>query len=143
MSEFQVGTLTLRSKTIPARKQFHVVRRLAPLLAHLGDLAGLASDTRDEAAVLKAAGTFGQALAELTDEAADYVLDAALAAAEVQQSDGGWAALRANGATMFPLDMPGELSVAFHVLRANLAGFIDALSATGLAAGRSNRPAGG
>lgn len=152
-AEFQAGALTLRPKMIPTRKQFHVVRRLAPFIGQMGEIRPLLSNLQganlatltddDQAALLRAAGILGRAIAEMPDEAADYVLDAALAAAEVQQSDGGWAALRKSGVTMFSLDLAGEMIVTIHVLRANLAGFIAALSALGPAAGRSNRPAGG
>lgn len=143
-NEFEVGALRLRPKVIAARTQFHIVRRLAPLLSSLTSLESLKKLPNEETGILKAAGLMGEALAKLDDATVDYVLDHVLTAAEVQQTAGlGWAPLRVNGVPMYPLDLMGEMTVAFHVLRANLAGFLSALPAAGGALKAQPQPAGG
>lgn len=150
---FEIGNLTIRPKRMPGRTQFHVARRFGVLLGKLADIlpavealraqptGGAKSDT--ERALLAAAAPFGAVLAEIPDEQADYILDACLGAAEVKQPGGlGWAALRVNGVTMYPLDMVGELVVAAHVIKANLAGFTDALAGLGIDAAKILKSAG-
>lgn len=128
-AEFTAGALTCRVKTMPARTQFHVARRFGTILGKLEEIEA----ARSGGSALAIAGALGETLANLPDEQADYILDACLAAAEVKQSDGlGWAPLRANGLNMYPLDMVGELTIAWHVLKANLAGFTGALSGLGI-----------
>lgn len=128
MEEFQAGGLTVRPKRMTARTQFHVARRLAALLGRAGELQALAADPARAAALL------GETIASLPDDQVDYILDAALAAAEVRQEGGaGWAPLQINGATMYPLDLAALLLVAGRVLWANLAPFIDGLPGLGAA----------
>jgi hypothetical protein len=127
---FTVGNLKICPKRMPARTQFHVVRRFGTLF---GKIAEIDAARKSDGGLLAAVGPLGDVLAAIPDEQADYILDACLSAAEVEQTGGlGWAPLRVNGATMYSLDMIGELIVATHVIKANLAGFTDALSALGI-----------
>jgi len=127
---FTAGALTCRARRMPARTQFHVARRFGSLL---GSVEAIETARKSADSLLAAAGPLGEVLAAIPDEQADYILDACLDAAEVQQQGGlGWAPLRVNGVTMYPLDMVGELTVAWHVIKANMAGFTDALSALGI-----------
>lgn len=124
--DFKAGGLTLRPVQINARTQFHVARRLAPLLGRVGEIEAVQDDP------LAAAVVLGQAIAALPDDQVDYILDAALDGAEVKQDGGlGWQPLRVRGALMYPLDLPALLTVVGHVLWANMAGFMRALPDTG------------
>lgn len=126
--EFQAGALTLRAKRMDARKQFHVARRLGTLLAKAGEIEAVKEDP------IKAAALLGEAVASLPDEQLDYILDAALDAAEVKDAGGtGWAPLRVRGQVMYPLDLPALLTIAGRVLWANLQGFTSALPGLGTA----------
>jgi len=103
----------------------------------LGSVEAIDAARNSAESLLAAAGPLGEVLAAIPDAQADYILDACLDAAEVQQQGGlGWAPLRVNGVAMFPLDMIGELTVAWHVIKANMAGFTDALAALGIDASR-------
>lgn len=138
-TEFKAGALTCRVKAMPARTQFHVARRFGVLLGKIEEIEAV----RAGGSTLAAAGPLGEVLAGMPDEQADYILDACLAAAEVKQSGGlGWAPLRANNVVMYPLDMVGELTIAAHVIKANLAGFMDALSGLGIDVTKILRSAG-
>lgn len=137
--EFKVGALTCRAKAMPARTQFHVARRFGVILGKIDAIEA----ARGGGSALAAAGPLGEVLANMPDEQADYILDACLAAAEVKQTGGlGWAPLRVDGVGMYQLDMVGELTVAAHVIKANLAGFTDALSGLGIDPSKILRSAG-
>lgn len=126
--EFEAGALTIRPKRMDARKQFHVARRLGALLAKAGEIEAAKDDP------MKAAALLGDAVAALPDDQLDYILDAALDAAEVKDAGGtGWAPLRVRGQVMYPLDLPAMLAVAGRVLWANLRGFTSALPGLGTA----------
>ena len=146
MQEFKSGKLTFRAGRLDARKQFHIARRLASLLGELGSLADLqgALAQKDEASLLAVAGAVGRALASLRDDDADYILDACMDVVEVRQDGGaGWARLRANGVTMYELDLPQLMTVAARVIQSNMAGFMAALPEIGSLAGGASRAAPG
>lgn len=129
MDKFKVGALVCRAVRMPARTQFHVARRFGALLGKIEEMDAL----RVGGSALAAAGPLGEVLASMPDEQIDYILDACLAAAEVEQNGGlGWAPIRVNGVVMYPLDMVGELTIAAHVIKANMAGFMSALGELGI-----------
>lgn len=112
-----------------AMQQFHVVRRLATLLAGVADqLQGLPKE--DVAARMPGLlPALAERLATLDDATAEYVLMTCLAVAERKQSGGGWAQVVAEGQLMFQdIDMPAMLTLVGHVLMENLAGFFGDLS---------------
>ncbi|MGE4191787.1 MAG: phage tail assembly chaperone [Pseudodesulfovibrio sp.] len=119
--------LTIKDKSyrvgrMDARRQFHVVRRLTPLLSGLTDLAALKSDP------LAALGPIAETIAAMKDQDADYIIDACLAVTERQQAAGGWAKVMQHGSLMFEdLDMADMLRLAGACLQENLGGFFDAL----------------
>lgn len=131
---FPIGSLKCRARRMPARTQFHVARRFGSLLGRIEEIE---HSRKAGGSFLAAAGTLGEVLANIPDAQADYILDACLDAVEVEQPGGlGWAPLRANGIAMFPIDMVGELTAAWHVIKANMAGFTDALAACGIDAAK-------
>ncbi|WP_413207761.1 phage tail assembly chaperone [Rhodospirillum sp. A1_3_36] len=134
LEEFTAGPLTLKPKKMDARKQFHIARRLASLLAKVDGLpvgSFRSAGSATEAEALKIAGAIGEALSSLPDEQVDYILDACLDTVDVKQTGGGWAPLRARGVLMYPIDLPTLLIVVGRVLLGNLAGFTDALPGLG------------
>ena len=113
---------TYRAGRMDARRQFHVVRRLAPIISGLTDLAALKSDP------MAALGPIAEALAAMKDEDADYILNACLEVTERQQPAGGWAKVMRQGSLMFEdLDMADMLRLAGVALVENLGGFFDGL----------------
>lgn len=112
MVEFQVEGLTYRTTgKLDARTQFHVARRLAPVLVAMGGEDMIAS--------------VAIALGKMTDADADYVLDACLAKVQRQQGT-AWASVAApQGQIMFAdMDMGALAQMVMAVLKeANLPGF--------------------
>lgn len=136
--EFTVGGHTYRAGKLDARRQFHVTRRLAPLLAEFM--------TPDVAAALKGPGQGADAaipeaqlagmmtavaerLGDLPDESLDYVINHCLLVVERQQATGGWARVMLSGERLMfeDLDMRGLLEITWKVLQDSLAGFFDGL----------------
>ena len=106
MSDIAYRGKTYKIGKINAFEQLRIVKRLAPL---------------------------GEAIAEIPDADAEYIINACLGAVELRQdagSPGGvgnWARIRVNGALMFPLELDEMLFLTFQVVRANLSTFFSAL----------------
>lgn len=115
MNEFEVDGHTYRSKKMNARTQFHVMRRMAPILAPLQAVA-----SGDMSGSLVA---LAEAIGSLSDEASDYVLDRCLEVVERKQGEGGWAKVKLDGgpAMFADIDLMALLQIAANVLRDNYA----------------------
>jgi len=157
MIEFEVGGVLYRAGKLDAFKQFHVARRLAPVLGGLAgllDSAGTPPDPSPEggqegetpaqaakppADALAALGPLAEAVANMPDDHADFILKECLLVVSRQLEGGtGWAPImvRSTGKPLGEMDMATMLQLVFHVIRDNLAGFFAALppmSAGGLA----------
>lgn len=135
-----------------AKQQFHVVRRLSPLLSKATDilqsaqkLSATATPTDEES--LQVLGSAGEALAALPEQDVDYIIGACLSLARRQSQGGtGWCPLTtAGGDLMFnDMPMPEMMQLVFAVLRESLGGFFNALPQTSPeAAAQTLRPAAG
>jgi hypothetical protein len=114
----EVGGQKYRIGRIDARKQFHVARRLAPLLA---GMSGVPDKTAGFAAFL---GPLTDALSGMSDEDVDYVLDICLGVCQRIQSNGHPAAVMVRGGLMFEdIDMGQMIQLAVKVIQENLGGF--------------------
>ncbi|GBU18024.1 MULTISPECIES: phage tail assembly chaperone [Methylobacterium] len=114
MAEFEVDGQTYRSGRMNARTQFHVLRRMAPILGPLQSLAANQGGAN-------ALPVFADAIGGLSDEATDYILDHCLAVVERKQGE-AWARIKPPnvGALMFQdIDLMAMLQIAAHVLRDN------------------------
>jgi hypothetical protein len=112
-----------------ARKQFHVARRLAPAIADIAPLLKLikSEEVEDkEEFGIKAIEMLGNALSKLKDDDADFILDSLLDSVSRELGQGtGSAPIRSNGVMMYQdIDMPTELALAFHAIKANFADFM-------------------
>ena len=115
MAEFQVGEYTYRSTKMPARTQFHVLRRAAPIVGPLQAMVGGSVGA-------EALPIFAEAIGSLSNENCDYILDEALAVVQRKQADTIWAPIKApnSEAMMFKdIDMVVMLQIAAHVLKDN------------------------
>jgi len=124
--EFNHGGHAYRAGKLPAMKQFHIVRRLAPLLPGVA-ASGIKPDAsaEDMAAILTPLAT---GLATMSDADAEYVLMTCMEAVERKQSAGGWARVVVGDRLMFEdIDMAGMLHIAWQVLQHNLSGFFAGL----------------
>jgi hypothetical protein len=117
--EFEIKSQTYRAGKLSAFQQFHVSRRLAPLLASLG---GSLDEMRADPLSLFA--PIAQGIASLPDADADFVLNTCLGT--VQRAQGqAWARVMApGGGLMFEdIGMPEMLQIVGRVLMENFADF--------------------
>lgn len=123
----EVGGQKYRIGRIDARKQFHVARRLAPLLAGMGESA-LADKAGGFAAMV---GPLTTALSSMSDEDVDYVLDACLYVCQRIQPNGqGAPVIARSGGMMFEdIDMGQMIQLAVKVIQENLGGFFPGAAA--------------
>lgn len=132
--EYEVGLMT-------PREQFHVMRRLAPLLGTSGEaIFALLDKERDKAEVMKTMamtiGPLAEALAYMPDEMINYILDTCLCHVKQQNPDHGtWHPIyvRSPGSTMAmrmmqDVDALTELKLCSEVIKVNLSGFFAQLS---------------
>lgn len=120
---------------IDAFKQFHIVRRIGPILGDLlpalgsvkKDMDGLSeSEKMDQFA--KIASPIMMGLSKLSDADSDKVLYGLLSSVEMQQSSGNWARVATDSMLMFSdLELPILLQCAGRAFMYNLSGFFAAL----------------
>jgi len=120
----EVNGQTYRIGKMPAREQFHVVRRLGPAIM------GFLASGVNGGGMAGAMGPILDHLSKMSDEDSDYVLDHCLSV--VQRAQGNdWAKVRApNGALLFnDIELPQLLNLTRAVLTENLRGFFPAAAA--------------
>lgn len=129
--EFEVGGKQYSADRLDAMKQFHIVRKLGPIIAGLLP-AGVAM--KDMQAFLeKDAGSvlpsIADALSRIKDEDADFVIYGLLSVVKQQQPNGlGWAPVCVNNQMMFQnIQMPDMLKIAFKAGQHNFRDFLAAL----------------
>lgn len=135
--EFEIGGRKFKLCKINAFKQFHIVRRIGPLLSDLlpamKDASRIKSlDALSESDKLehfaKIASPIMTGLSKLSDADADLVLFGLLASVEVQQAQGNWAMVASNNMLMIQdLELPVLLQLAGRAFAYNLSGFFGAL----------------
>jgi hypothetical protein len=118
---------------IDAMKQYHIVRKIGPLLADLvssmKDVVALKADGLTESQKLeeiaKVASPIMNGLSKLSDADSEYVLFRLLAAVEVEQPQfRTWAKVAVeNGIMMQDLELPTLLQLAGKSLAYNLSSF--------------------
>jgi len=138
MREENINGHAYRIGTLDAKRQFHVVRRLAPVLAASGTAARawLARNPVDQQAsqatpavgladLFDAFGPLAEAVGGLSDDNTDYVLNTCLAVCQ-RNTGTAWAAVATrDGHLMFAdLSMVEMLRLTMAVLQENLSGFL-------------------
>lgn len=139
-NEFEIGGRKFKVRKIDAMKQFHIVRRVTPILAEVLPALKSAGKFASEAELKKLpddkkwdlvtgiAGPTMNGLSKLEDKDADLVLHGLLEAVEVQQTGGNWAKISSGGMLMMQdLELPVLLQVAGRAFIFNLSGFFSAL----------------
>jgi hypothetical protein len=112
--DFSINGSEYRSGKLDAKKQFHLARRLGPVLAKLPGVA--------ESEIFSAVA---EEIAGMSDENCDYILDTCMSVVKRQQGD-AWAPIfnaRAGVMQFDDIDMATMLQIARHVIEENLAGF--------------------
>jgi hypothetical protein len=135
--DFEIGGRKFKLNKIDTFKQFHIVRRLAPILGDLIPAAQKLKNVDDKKgteeekfeAIAKLAQPLMNGFAKLSDADSNLVLLGLCSAVEMQQMPtGNWARL-SNGELMMIQDLPLQvlLQVAGRALQFNMAGFFDLL----------------
>jgi len=131
--EIEIGGNLYRLGQLSAREQFHVVRRLAPVIG------GLVPAMQDKSVgaenLVEALGPIADAIAHMSDEDADRCIFGLLRAVIRKQPKGaGWSPITTpGGGTQIMFDditMEHMLRLAWEVLKHNLSGFFAALPST-------------
>jgi hypothetical protein len=138
-NEFEIGADKFKVGKLDAFAQFHVTRRLGPLLAELfpvlqkiakaqSEMAGLSEEEKLKR-MMETAAPVMEALAKLSDTDADYVLYRLLSVVEVfQPKFSSWAKVATQTQlVMQTLEFPVLLQAAGRSLMFNLSGFFDSL----------------
>lgn len=148
MSEdITIGEHSYKTGKLDGMTQFHVARRLAPVMAAMAAAFGAVQASQataeadigeqpPKADVLSSLGPLADAFAAMKDEEAQYVITACLRVCRrAIGGDRGYSALvTANGQMMFDdMDMVAMLRLVWTVIEENLAGFFGgSLSISGL-----------
>lgn len=130
--DFEIGSRKFKLNKIDAFKQFHIVRRIAPILSDLLPVAQKfqkmsdAELSNDQVAAL---APILNGLSKLSDDDSNRVLMGLLSSVEMQQTAaGGWARLASNDMLMFQdLELPVLLQCAGRAFMFNMQGFFGVL----------------
>lgn len=130
MLTFEVGGKKYTADMLDAMRQFHILRRMAPILAGLLPAGVALKDMqsvlqKEVAAVLPG---LADALSKLKDEDADFVLFGLLSVVKQEQSNGlGWANVVVGKTLMFnDISMPDLIKLAFKSGQHNFQDFLSA-----------------
>lgn len=149
MREMEIGGRNYRIGDLDARKQFHVARKLGPIVSALVEVMGRAARMAPPEPPPAAAGEDAaslprrwlsassdpigalqpliEALSTLPDESVDFILDTTLSAVSRQQPS-GWAPVMSGGVLMFAdLGLAEMVQLAFAVIEDPLSRFFHAL----------------
>lgn len=137
-NSFEIGDLKFKTRKLGAFQQFHILRRLSPVLGNLAPalakLQGLSEEQlqKDQFELL---APIMDGISKLSESDSEKVLKDLLSAVEMQQS-GNWAFLVKNDVLMFMnLDLSVLLQAAGRAFAFNMSGFFSAPRPDSVAAG--------
>jgi hypothetical protein len=140
MAEFPINGNEYRTNKLDAVKQFHVARRIAPVLTtsvdliqifEKIDLANIENVEPEE--IMKAISPLVSAIGALPDEDAEYIINTCLRITQRKGPTGQWGPVMAQhgGGLMFDdIEMEHMLQIVWAVVQDNLARFLGALPST-------------
>lgn len=134
MSEVEITSNTYRIGRLNAFAQFHIARRIAPLLQSLGTaVMDLPRGGAGDDDTMKSLGPIAEALAKMSDEDCNYVLHACLSVCQRKQQGGQWARVQApNGAGLMfeDIGLAELMQIALATIQENLSNFFPAAPAS-------------
>jgi len=138
--DFSIGERNFKLNKVDAFKQFHIVRRLGPVIGEIIPVAQklhrLQKDNLSEAEmydqISQLAGPIFAGMAKLSDDDANRVLLGLCSAVEMQQMPkGNWARVATDAGLMFQdLDLVMLMQIAGRAFAYNLGNFSAALPQT-------------
>lgn len=134
-NNFEISGKKFKVSKINVMKQYHVVRRIAPILGEMipsiKSIAKKSENLSQEEMLDQAAEILTpimNGLSKLSDKDSDFVLFTLLSAVEVQQEAGNWARLVQNDSLMFDtFELPILLQAAGRSFVFNMSGFFAVL----------------
>lgn len=134
MSDFTIKNKNYRAHKLSPFKQFHIVRRIGPILSDLAPVAmkymgDQKSGNLSESQAFEAITPIMNGLSKLSDADADYVMMGLLSGVQLQQEPSKmWAHLVSGDKLMFAdLDLQEMIQIAGRSFAFNLSGFFTAL----------------
>ncbi|MDH0638194.1 hypothetical protein N5D52_14700 [Pseudomonas sp. GD03860] len=136
MSEFDLGDSTYRIGKLDAFKQFHLSRKVAPIIPtlipvflKLQQSASKSPLSGDIGAMAEVMGPFADGIAAMPDEAAEFILGTCLAVVQRKQGDRWMPVWSSNQSTcMFDdMDLGVMLQLTFRVIKESLGPFISGM----------------
>ncbi|NII73263.1 hypothetical protein FHW84_001832 [Dyella sp. SG562] len=115
MAEFEVKGQQYRSGKLDAFKQFHVSRRLVPVMSSMAGQSSMDGFVK----------SISNAIAGMSDGDCDYILNTALSVVQRQQGQ-SWAKVfddRSRSLMFDDIDMGAMIAIAQNVLQDNLTDF--------------------
>ena len=124
--EFELSGVEYRAAKIDAMKQFHIVRKLAPLMAEFAPKAG-ATDSKGPAIE-----GLANALAKMSDADSESLVHALLGSIKRKEKQGlGFSNITNGESLMFQdIDLKTMMQLAWQALQFNFKDFFSALTST-------------
>jgi hypothetical protein len=125
--EFEVNGAKYRTQKMSAFDQFHVARKLAPVVGSIGSISALASGD------VSALGPLTKAISELPEEDCNMILQKCLSVVsrgDTTAAGTTWAPIWSTSAKRFmfeDIDMMAMIQIAGRVIQESLGSFTSAL----------------
>jgi hypothetical protein len=135
ITETQLGGQTYQLHKLDAMSQWHLTRRLAPVLATIGISVGSlpkADQALDLDKFMPMIGPVAQMLSMMSDETSEFIIYKCLTAVRRKDTDKWFPLLANDGRTLMyaDIDMVAMLRLTVAVLKHNLLNFTEGLGAT-------------
>lgn len=131
MNEIQINGEFYIIGKLDAMRQFHVMRRIAPIMAAVGGpvFDALSSGAKPNVDMLfaLAAGPFADVVAKMSNEDSEYVIMTCLSVVQKRQANGIAPLVRAGQLMFADLDMKTMMRLVFETLRGNMSDFFPKL----------------
>lgn len=128
--QFELNGNTYFADKIPAMKQFHIVRRLAPLLAGMAPtLDAIKMQTLASANAADIIPNLAAALSKVSDADAEFVIYGLMSSVKKKEPrGGGWSPIIVSDRLQFQdMTMPEMIQIAAKSAQHNLKDFLSAL----------------
>lgn len=133
-NDFELGGRQFKLNKINALKQYHIVRRIGPIMGELLPALNKISKIQDTKK-LNADQEFDQiatfaspimhGISKLSDADSEFVLFSLLASVEMKQTSGNWAKVANDNMLMMQdMELPTLLKIAGRAFAFNLSGFL-------------------
>ena len=127
MREVEVGGRTYRLGQLNAFEQWHLFRRVAPIMAGLGEGAVKMRNRADggeeagDEAMLDLLSPVVEVLSQMTDAESDYIMHKCLAKVQRKNEQGAWGPVMSHGQLLFSdeMDMATVFRLTMEMLREN------------------------